>query len=306
LTQLVNIPSKVKAVAQFMAEGGGGIGSQAFAVSILLYFSSLGFFAGYVLTRMFFQVAFVRADSKLSQGDVRTLQNAGRSLDPKDPPDANALGIAEKTRAILISESLTADVAGAVATGAILMGDTPRAVQAAKIAVEKNPGEARAHLNYAIALYRSDPSSDIVKIELEKAHGIVTRNADAAITEDICNSIVYFYLYVLPPEGFTKAIEYGEDYLKNNTPSRASIWINLACAYAQQYAYMQSSDSTSDPKQLEPVKNKAFQAVQNALSMSPKTAARFRQLATGRPDPEDDDLKVFASDEQFRRMIGLD
>jgi hypothetical protein len=144
-----------------------------------------------------------------------------------------------------------------------------------------------------------------VKIELDKAHDIVSRKADAATAEDIYNSIIYFYLYLSPPDGFTDAIKYGEEYLKNSAPSRASIWINMACAYGQQYGYLQPRNETGTPEKLLAVKTVAFQAVRNALRISPMTASRFRELATGVPDPEDDDLKVFASDEEFRQMIGL-
>lgn len=305
LTQLVKVPSKINDAARFMAEGAGGIGSQTFAASILVYFSSLGFFAGYVLTRMFFAGAFVRSDSQLSVRDIGKLQGARITLDPlaPAPPDEDTLQTAAKTRAIPITDSLTAGVAAAVATGAILMGDIARAVQASKLAVDKSPDDPRAHLNYAIALYRSNADSSLVKKELERAHEIVTAGRDAAVVEDICNSIVYFYLYLPPPEGFTKAIEYGEAYLKTNTPSRVAIWINLACAYGQKYAYLQSSGGTTE--QLQPVKDKAFQYVQNAINMNPNSAVRFRQLTTGIPDPDDDDLKVFAPDDQFKRLVGL-
>jgi hypothetical protein len=60
LTQLVKVPGKIAAAAEFMARGLGGAGSTQFAASLLLYFSAVGFFAGYVLTRMFFQRAFGR------------------------------------------------------------------------------------------------------------------------------------------------------------------------------------------------------------------------------------------------------
>ena len=303
LTQLVKIPAGVVETAKFMADGMGAPGSVTFAASILVYFSSVGFFAGYVLTRMFFSGAFGRSDSQLSSPEISALQETRLSLDPAVPNDPKALATARKSSEIRITDSLSGPVAAAVASGALLNNDTERAVQAAQIAVQKSPDDPRVHLNYAIALQRYAPSSDMVRQELETAVAIVNRKAGADVAEDIYNSIVYFYLYVPPAEGFTKAIEYGEQYLKAHTPSRQSLWVNLACAYGQQYEYLKSSASE---KELTDIKKKAHDAIRHALDLNPQSAVRFRELATGSADPEDNDLQALAKDDdELRTLIGL-
>ena len=95
LTQIVKIPGSIKSAAEFMAGDGGGIRPLPFAAAILLYFSALGFFAGYVLTRMFFSLAFSRSDLGLSgiatidalatqiirpESDVETKEDAYNSI----------------------------------------------------------------------------------------------------------------------------------------------------------------------------------------------------------------------------------
>lgn len=306
LTQLVKVPSKIGDAAKFMADGLGAPASTTFAASILVYFSCVGFFAGYVLTRMFFAGAFARSDL-LSTPDIDTLKGARTTLDPSVPSDPDVQAAAEKTKEIKIDSSLSAALAAAVAAGALLTNDTPRAVQAAKIAVDKNPEDPRVHLNYAIALHRNNPKENerLVRQVLEKAVDIVNRKYNAAVTEDTYNSIIFFYLYVPPPDGFAQAIKYGEEYLKNqNVPSRSSIWTNLACAYGQQYADLKKKNA--GPTELEAVKTKAFTAIRNSLQLNPQAAARFRELAlaTG-PDPMDNDLASFAADPEFKKLVDL-
>jgi len=85
LTQLIKIPGAIWKAADFMAGAGGGVGPIPFAAAILIYFSSVGFFAGYVLTRMFFSLAFSRFDRGLSGKDLDTL--AGRLINPEAEPE---------------------------------------------------------------------------------------------------------------------------------------------------------------------------------------------------------------------------
>jgi len=85
LTQLIKIPGAIWKAADFMAGAGGGVGPIPFAAAILIYFSAIGFFAGYVLTRMFFSLAFSRFDRGLSDKDLDTL--AGRLINPEAEPE---------------------------------------------------------------------------------------------------------------------------------------------------------------------------------------------------------------------------
>jgi|GEM_PF-2386991 hypothetical protein len=209
LTQLIKIPGAIRNAADFMASTTGGTGPVPFAAAILIYFSAIGFFAGYVLTRMFFSLAFSRFDRGLSDKDLDTL--AGRLIDPDAEPE---------------------------------------------------------------------------------------------IQEDAYNSIVYEYLYQAPPNGFQKAIKYATQFLQQNTPSRASIYINLASAYGQQYRYLRGHGAKDN--ELSKVADMALDAIRKAIEIDPNSKFRFRELLHPKPGSVDNDLQPFESDKAFSDMIDSD
>jgi tetratricopeptide (TPR) repeat protein len=254
---------------------------------------------------MFFAGAFVRSDSQLSQPEIDKAREARTTLDPNAPTDPDALAAAQKMSEVEITTTLPGPMAAAIAASALLTNDNARAVQAGKIAVDKIPDDPRVHLNYAIALHRTNANDNagLVQNELKNALNIVNRKINVAVTEDIYNSIIYFYLYVDPPEGFTKAIQFGEEFLQRAKPTRRSIWVNLACAYGQKYK--ESLSTAPAQEDLDVVKKKALNAIQEALKLDPDSARRFRELATGSDNPIDNDLMPFANDPDFKRLVGL-
>jgi hypothetical protein len=211
LTQIVKIPGSIRIAAEFMAGDGGGIGPVPFAAAIILYFSAIGFFAGYVLTRMFFSLAFSRSDQGLSG-----------------------------------SESIDA-----------------------------------------------------------LAAQIIRPDSDVETKEDAYNSIVFSLLYQPPPEGFEKAIQYAEEFLQQDTPTRASLYINLACAYGQKYRYLRGPRA-SDPE-LQQARAGALAAIKKAIEMDPGSKKRrFRDLLHPQQGARDNDLDVFALDPEFINLIDRD
>lgn len=214
LTQLIKIPGAIKNAADFMANSAGGIGSTPFAAALLLYFSAVGFFAGYVLTRMFFSLAFSRFDSSLGGFFGRVL--SGQQVD---------------------------SIAGQ----------------------------------------------------------LINPNADPETKEDGYNSIIYRSLYLPAPTGFEKAIQYGNEFLQSGKPSRASIYINLACAYGQQYRYLKQNKASAED--LGKTRAAALDAVKQALQISPGSKSRFRELLHPKPGEQDNDLQPFETDEEFKNLI---
>ena len=210
LTQIVKVPAKIQAAATFMAGDGGGIGPVPFAAAILVYFSAIGFFAGYVLTRMFFSLAFSRTDQGLSN-------------------------------------SATID---------------------------------------ALATQIIRPESDV------------------ETKEDAYNSIVFSLLYQPPPEGFEKAIQYANEFIHDNRPTRASIYINLACAYGQMYRYLRGPKASD--QELKKARDEALDAVKQAIAIDPGSKRRFRELLHPKPGARDNDLDVFAGDADFTNLIDKD
>ncbi len=216
LTQLVKIPGAIRTAAEFMASTSIGTGPVPFAAAILLYFSAIGFFAGYVMTRMFFSLAFSRFDRGLSRFD------------------------------------------------------------------------------------RGLSSSEVDTM----AHQLINPGADAETKEDGYNSIIYRSLYLPPPAGFQKAIQYANEFLNQNQPTRASIYINLASAYGQQYRYLKNQGAKDS--ELKKARDGALNAVQEAIKIDPNSKLRLRELLHPSPGAEDNDLQVFESDKDFTDIIDRD
>ena len=80
LTQLSRLPTKIGLLASYIATGYGDSASNVFALSMFLYFSSLGFLTGYLLTRLALQAEFDRAG-----GDGKT-PTPGQEEPSKRPP----------------------------------------------------------------------------------------------------------------------------------------------------------------------------------------------------------------------------
>jgi hypothetical protein len=309
LTQLVKIPGLVGAAATYMGKGLGGPSPDALAAAILIFFSTTGFFSGYVLTRMFFSGAFSRSDQQnlvsgvLSVVNLKQLKDLRVAIGEDRVIDSAVRETAEKSRSVKITGALSGTVAGAVAKGAMVTGDSSRAVQAAAVALANNPDDPRTHLDYAVALYKANAGSAIILMELEKAHDLLTNGIDPAVKEDIYNSIVYLALYQAAPEGFTKAIEYAQEFVKTSSPSGSGLWINLACAYGQQYSFLKSA--SSNVEELKTSEQNALSAVKKALETDPSSKIRLRELSD-RSAKVDNDLSDLAQDNSdLRSILGI-
>jgi tetratricopeptide (TPR) repeat protein len=190
-----------------MASGPAGTGSVPFAAAIIVYFSAIGFFAGYVLTRMFFSLAFGRFDKGLSTSELERAA-AGQLINPALDPETK---------------------------------------------------------------------------------------------EAAYNAFVYRLLYQPKPEGFTKAIQYAKEFLSENTAAKGSIFVNLACAYGQQYRHLK--DHGGSEAALSNARDQALEAIKKALSLSPGSKGRLNELLHGSADPQDNDLQVFEKEKDFTDLL---
>ncbi len=110
-------------------------------------------------------------------------------------------------------------------------------------------------------------------------------------------------LYQPAPGGFSMAIEYGQEYQKIFGVTNDRVWIYLACAYAQQYAFEKRSPKLDQPK-LDQSRASALEAIDQAIQLSPKNKEFLRGL--WQPDlatPGQDDLVVFADDPDFTKRL---
>jgi len=128
------------------------------------------------------------------------------------------------------------------------------------------------------------------------------------VKKSIYESLLYNYLYVDPPIGFQKAIEYGRAYNEQEpgNPS-AKIWAYLAAAYGQQY---KSELEKHDKRQevLDAARKNALDAIAKSLAIEPRMKQLLRALwnpndPTKEPSQEDD-LEVFFNDPEFQKLLG--
>jgi tetratricopeptide (TPR) repeat protein len=127
------------------------------------------------------------------------------------------------------------------------------------------------------------------------------------VKKNIYEGLLYNNLYVDPPDGFQKAIEYGRTYIKEEpqTPS-ARIWAYLAAAYGQQFKW--EEDHEKRQTVLDSARKNALDAVTNSLNLEPKTKALL-SLLWNPNDPvkersQEDDLEVFYPDPDFQKLLG--
>jgi len=304
LTQLVKIPGEVAGAAHFMSAGDVNGSADSFNGAILVYFSALGFLAGYLMTRMFFAVAFSRADGAPDSWSqiLAPLSNApvalGGGADPKDPTVQTA---AAASQSIPLTQSLSTTQAVALAVGASIAGNPDRALQASTIAVQQSPNDPRAQYSYAVALHSMGARSDRTISTMESAAGKTTSSTDPALLASVYTSLTYLYLYEPPPDGYDRAIRAAAEYDSKGGQRNAGIEINRACAFAQKVTFLKQREA--NPDDIKAACDQALTAVKNAIAADSSAAARLKQLLWVTGDPADNDLAVFQGDDDFTILL---
>ena len=144
---------------------------------------------------------------------------------------------------------------------------------------------------------------------LEAALAQLGPATSADTRRNIYESLTYNYLYIDPPEGFQKAIEYAEAYTSQEPAnSSARIWAYLAAAYGQQYKW--ELEHGKRQAILDSVRQKVFNAIDKALKIDPRIKALLH-LIWDPNDPgkvegsssQEDDLEVFYSDPDFKKLL---
>jgi hypothetical protein len=228
LTQLQKIPDKLMKTADYFAPGLHK--NSPITLGIIVNSAVLGFFTGYLLTRLFLASAFGIADT-----------------------DAELRGAEQ------------------YAAGLTEGGAYEKAIATLEASVQ--------------AIHEHTPPEDIKRIY---------------------EGLLYNYLYMPPPRGFQKAIEYGETYLNQTLgPASAKIWAYLAAACGQQYKW--ELDHDKRPDVFEALRKKAFQAIKASLDLEPKMKQFFQPLwnpndVTKEPGQEDD-LEVFHEFPEFKSLL---
>jgi hypothetical protein len=134
------------------------------------------------------------------------------------------------------------------------------------------------------------------------------------VRKNIYKSLTFYWLYREPPEGFTEAIHYGEEYVHNPRllPS-GGIWVNLASAYSQKASWQMQQSGALEPDS--EMRELVIKAIKEALRLDDVWNLKFQlllqtdhPLKTG-PDAAKfkgkKDMQIFESDPEVRVLIGL-
>lgn len=133
------------------------------------------------------------------------------------------------------------------------------------------------------------------------------------VRKNVYKSLTYFWLYANAPEGFTGAIQYGEEYVNNPRvlPS-GGIWVNLACAYAQKARWLITEGGAASPDAA--LRQAVIHAIEEALRQDQSWQLLFqfslrsdhpKKLADSEKYRQENDLEIFENDPEIRAKIGL-
>jgi len=312
------------------ALGSYGQGQHAFSSALIIYFTVVGFIAGYLLTRLYISGLIVRADNRVVNGDNQgqisfsnlrvpnELRNVVSETELKDILAENPIGpitnkhpdekltVTSRKLSDLKEDQITDPVSYAAwATAQLNLGNVNKALEGYRKAINTFKNDAKLRYQYALTLHKLKYYNEAVH-ELEKASDFIANKGDNVLQAEIITALTYVYLYLQPPKGFEKSIEYGEKFVSNpNLPQNSLVWINLAAGYGQQATY--KTTHLEYPIPIEEVREKALHAMHQALSLDQSSAARFRVLLQRNiiKPKEEDDLEIFENDNEFRQILGL-
>lgn len=105
------------------------------------------------------------------------------------------------------------------------------------------------------------------------------------------------------PGGYAEAIEISEKLKAQGGPLPANFYVNLACAYAQQFATIQNS-VPANVAGLDQARANAHRAVRDALRIGPQWRNRLRELYDLEHNPQSDkDLSVLRPDKVLDELL---
>jgi hypothetical protein len=324
LVQLAKVPGYITNLTWFFADrglkagaGGSVTNAEGLVLGIALYFPALGFFAGYLTTRIVLASVFNAADQELLPPQLRAQVVTSPTLsfeEPQNDVDPVAKSAAQRIASIPISQLATIDDITAWSRAQLYLGNFERAAAGYLQATLLDPNNPAYHQRYALALFnRKAPIEDVIS-QLLTAYALATDgtgkplpNVDPQVMAATFENLTLTYLYVPPPDGFRQAIAYGTRALGIPRVARERVLYYLAAAYGQQYAWVKQNAGTipDAPAELSAAQNAAVEKATAAIAADPtgSTIKKLLQyLATGN-DPNEDDLKEVYADTPALRAV---
>ena len=319
LMNLQKFPGLLSQWSQFIAYSLGRPESKFVAGAIILYFSIIGFLGCYLITRLFIAGVLAQTDKDmLNAFSVLPITPAesGSLAASEVGPDIGAPRLSSKAREaakqivnVPMEQITTAQELAIWAKAQITVGQYEKAVAGYEKALKLEPMNIKIRVEYATALFYAEHNVEKILPQLLEAYQQAKARSDTnkVTRKDIYRGLTYYYLYV-EPDGYKKAIEYGEEYVKKTDAMKApsgAIWVNLACAYGQKYKHQLADQASAEA--LAQTRKEALHAIQMALSIDASWQVRLSTLLQKGvlKEESEDDLEVFEEDNEFRQILGL-
>ncbi|HEY3901113.1 MAG TPA: hypothetical protein VGM54_21045 [Chthoniobacter sp.] len=320
---------------------GAGLGAEhpgdgdAFAAGLIVTFFCLGLLGTYLLTRLWVSAALVQADQTsfgaftgagVDEQDLQILEDETHGFsETRRDMDLSAAAYSVATRIAQMDSTYlrTWRELGAWAKAKAALGEYQEAIDGYERAVQLYPENSRLRLDFAVALFLaanaaaaqdqklSDDLRTRERNQILEAYHRLNALTPAEVRKNIYLSLTHCWLYLPAPGGFTKAIAFALEYVRNPRwlPS-GGIWVNLACAYGQNAAWLLAAGTQVTPD----IRAGLIEAIKEALRIDDNWKLRFQiSLQHDHPDKTadprefraEDDLETYEYDPEIRALIGL-
>jgi hypothetical protein len=307
LVELYKIGPAIRDLSAYFAPAvDGKFNSQVLIEITFSYFPIVGFFQGYLSTRLFLSSLFRRADQELvNKADKALLELSGTvplsKIDERDTKVAMSSKVrraAEDVSRLKLEDLRDPDDILAWSRAQMALNRPEIAVRGYRRLVELSPRDPQIRAEYAGALM-SDGSESLA--EYETALRDLKPSTEPLVRTSIYENILSVLAGVDPPIGFSKAIQYGEKFAKTGDVTDSdTFWFNLALVYGQKYRWLAENDSKNTD--LPSVRKKALDAIKRAVALEANNKRLFAEymLSNDRNfDPKDNDLQAFERDQDF-------
>lgn len=290
-------------LSAFMSAG-HGLCAPPLAAAILLTFSVLGFFMGYLATRMFLTQVFGLADGGMNLGEM---PDAPAVLDtnvaPSDVTDDGSLRIDEtvrsQARAVVSASSpprLTDPFEARYkrAKSLLLLEKYAKAATEYASLVADRPNDAKLRCERLWALFKRGPKwSPEIAGTLQ---ALEEQRRAATDPTQVYLSLTFHYLYAGTAEAANKVVALATEYERLQQRPTAGIYINLACAYGAL-----AEDVAPDSQAFTEYAVRASEAIDKALALKPSVLGRIQRLAG--EDSDENDLAIFRETKAFQDVL---
>ena len=288
LTQLFNAPHYLwYAAGQLNAYGfQWGDNGRMLALALFFYFVPGGFWLGYFDTR-------TGLTERLRETDEKNVQVA------KDPAHLQ-LKEAGAGEGIAVARDPVVQSADQAVLRKALRDLTTAGEKAAWGAAQARQGDlaaAKIALDDALRIDPTNPDARQLAAIVASAQGQHVEATRLIQNQPQSDITVFNALYESRPGGFRKAIEVGEELLKQPGQERnTNLHVWMACAYGQQYRY-ERDVIHAPPERLMEIKTKVLNEIDAALRADRNARDWLRSLWRPEAGSEDDDLAAFAPDD---------